>query len=443
MSFYKELPDGLIARSLSAGTPADRENLPQFYYDVFVGDYGEEDAGVKPLAEDMLAHNKSITADDVWVIVDPNANDKIVSALLLIPQIWCYEDAEIGVGRVELVGTHADYRRRGLVRELMDIAHERSAELGHVMQSITGIPYYYRKFGYNMTVDLGGGGAIPLTAIGDMADEPSFTLRLATDDDIPRLIELDTIGRRDSLLSTKRNREEWLYELHGKRLDTDDYRHILLIQNKEQVNVGYVAIDIGPDNKTLSVDTYVVDESTSFVATYMPVMQAIKAFLVEFTTEQETDMPLYLYFRVSIHPDLLKLFDLTPYGKLATRRYAWFMRVGDLAAFMMQIKPVLERRLAGSAANCYSGEVRISFRNFTGLILNFENGKLIEAKNEPPAYLKANAAFPFLSFLDLLFGHRDMAELVRMYPDCMAHREIFVLLDILFPKKYSGLMAIV
>lgn len=443
MSFYKELSDGLIVRSLSAGTPADRANLPQFYCDVFVGDYGEQEAGIKSLAEDMLANNTSITDDDVWVIVDPNDNDKIVSALLLIPQTWCYEDADIGVGRIELVGTQADYRRRGLVRELMDIAHARSAELGHHMQSITGIPYYYRKFGYNMTVDLGGAGAIPLTAVGDMAEEPNFTLRLATDDDIPRLIELDTLGRRDSLLSAKRNHAEWLYELHGKRLATDDYRHILLIQNQAQANVGYVAIDIGPDGKTLSVDTFVVDDSTSFIATYMPVLQAIKAFLVEFTTEQETDLPLYLYFRASIHPALLKLLDLTPYGKVAARRYAWFMRVPDMAAFMMQIKPVLERRLESSAANCYSGEVKITFRNFNGLILKFEAGKLIEAKNKPPEYLKANAGFPYLSFLDLLFGHRDMAELVRMYPDCMAHREIFVLLDILFPKKYSGLMPIV
>lgn len=437
----KVLADGLVLRSLNQGTPADKANLPQFYYDVFVGDYGEEDAGIKPLAEDMLANNPAITDDDVWVVVDPVNDERIVSALLLIPQIWFYEDVEVGVGRIELVATHSDYRRRGLVRELMNTAHERSANLGHLMQSITGIPYYYRKFGYGMTVDLGGVGAIPFTAITDIPDEPSFILRPAVDEDISTLIELDSFGRRDSLLSAKRDVPEWQYELHGKRVDTDDYHHILLIVDANQAIVGYVAFDISPTGKAVRLNNFVVNDKTSYVATYLPVLQAVKKYVQEFFAEKETS-PNYLHLGTSMHPDLLKLLDLTPYGKVSGRRYTWYLRVPDIAVFIMQIKSVLEHRLEGSAGHRYSGEIKINFRNFTGLILKFEDGKLLEVENKEPEYLKSNAAFPFYSFLDLLFGYRSMDELVRMYADAFARRDIFVLLDILFPKKYSGLMPI-
>jgi len=60
------------------------------------------------------------------------------------------------VGRPELVGTHPDYRRRGLIRAQFKIIHQWSAARGHAMQAITGIPWYYRQFGYEMALELHG-----------------------------------------------------------------------------------------------------------------------------------------------------------------------------------------------------------------------------------------------------------------------------------------------
>ena len=63
-------------------------------------------------------------------------------------------------GLPELVGTHPDYRRRGLVREQFEVLHRWSEERGHLMQAIGGIPYYYRRFGYEMAVYMGDGHRI-------------------------------------------------------------------------------------------------------------------------------------------------------------------------------------------------------------------------------------------------------------------------------------------
>ena len=161
----KRLRDGLILRSLSEGTEKDRETLPQFYYDVFNAvsdDYDE--AGLPILIEDMLNNHPTMTPDDYWVVVDPAKDEQIVSAVLLIPQKWQYSDIEIGMGRPEIVATHEDYRNRGLIRELMTVCHQRSADLGHIMQGITGIAEYYRKFGYATTVPLGAIATLPFHA---------------------------------------------------------------------------------------------------------------------------------------------------------------------------------------------------------------------------------------------------------------------------------------
>ncbi len=54
-----------------------------------------------------------------------------------------------------------------------------------------------------------------------------------------------------------------------------------------------------------------------------------------------------------------------------------------------------------------------------------------------------SAAFPDLSFLQLLFGYRTIEELEQSYADCSYENdEVRVLLNTLFPKKPSSLMMV-
>lgn len=73
-----------------------------------------------------------------------------------ISQTWSYEGIKFGVGRPELVGTLPEFRNRGLVRLQFEEIHKWSAERGELVQAITGIPFYYRQFGYEMALDLDG-----------------------------------------------------------------------------------------------------------------------------------------------------------------------------------------------------------------------------------------------------------------------------------------------
>ena len=65
--------------------------------------------------------------------------------------------------------------------------HERSAALGQPVQAITGIPYFYRQFGYEYALDLEGGRvAFPASIPAAPSGEPEpYALRDATSADIP------------------------------------------------------------------------------------------------------------------------------------------------------------------------------------------------------------------------------------------------------------------
>ncbi|NTV37874.1 MAG: GNAT family N-acetyltransferase, partial [Anaerolineales bacterium] len=121
--------------------------------------------------------------------------------------------------------------------------------------------------------------------------------------------------------------------------------------------------------------------------------------------------------------------------------YAWFIRVPDLPKFMRQIAPALERRIAESAIVGYSGEVKVSFYR-SGLRLGLEKGKLTSAEAwMPQPDERGDAAFPDLSFLQLVFGYRTFEELEQSYADCWYNNdEARVLLSTLFPKKPSSVM---
>ena len=89
----------------------------------------------------------------------------------------------------------------------------------------------------------------------------------------------------------------------------------------------------------------------------------------------------------------------------------------------------------------HSGELKITFYQ-DGLRLKFEQGRLVEVDAWTPAPMghSGDAAFPGLTFLQLLFGYREVEELGYAFADCRADNDAArALLDVLFPKQASNL----
>lgn len=117
-----------------------------------------------------------------------------------------------------------------------------------------------------------------------------------------------------------------------------------------------------------------------------------------------------------------------------------FLDAADTAHLIQKIAPALERRLQGSGAHHYTGQVKFAFHDKTGLLMNFEGGKLIDASDIEQGFRGADGAFPWHSFLNLVMGHHTLDDLRAVFPNAYANKTAAVLLEILFPRKQTWVM---
>lgn len=432
-----DLPQGLQLRSLDDGTPQDRERLPIFYKEVFTEAGDEDGERLDIVIDDLMNKHPDMSDADIFYVVDGARDDTIVSALTVIPQVWRYDGIDIPVGRVEFVATQKEYRRRGLIRALMNTAHERSASLGHLLQAITGIEYYYRLFGYAMAVNLGYGAMVPFAASPALKrdDQPEFTLRPASVVDIPDIMACDDFIAQQTLLSALRDARMWRYEILERSAGSLANADVQMIVNSDDENVGYVMLaPLNKERPVLGCWRFVVGEKASYLAVYADVLRALKAYV------QDRDGSAHmLSLPSSLHETLETLVLHSFGGRVQPFPYAWYLRVADRVRFMQRIAPVPEQRLWHSGAHRYSGTLKIGFYDFTTLELIFEDGRLTTVQQGTTDEVESlDARFPYHMWLNLVFGHRTLAELRHIMPDVYANRTGAVLLDILFPKKRSS-----
>jgi hypothetical protein len=123
--------------------------------------------------------------------------------------------------------------------------------------------------------------------------------------------------------------------------------------------------------------------------------------------------------------------------------YAWYMRVPDLVGFLQHINSILEERLAKSPFVGFTGEMKIT-RYRSGLKFIFNEGHLeVEMWQPSPHGHSGEAAFPELTFIQLLFGYRSVEELDFAFADCWCKNdEVRALLNVLFPKISSNVWPI-
>jgi GNAT superfamily N-acetyltransferase len=142
----------------------------------------------------LVADDPDEGLDAVIVAVD---DGRVVCTATLLRETVVVDGVALPAGQVELVATDPSYEGRGLVRSLMDHAHERSRARGDVVQVMIGIPYFYRQFGYVYSVRIPDARAVHVVPTAD----PSVTVRVASADDIPAMAHLQAEQQRPVTVS--------------------------------------------------------------------------------------------------------------------------------------------------------------------------------------------------------------------------------------------------
>lgn len=432
----RDLGDGLLLRW---ATPDDAEAIAQFNLAMHSDDPAEPEMGLYYWVHDLMRGDHPTTkASDFTVVVDNNAGGRVVSSLCTISQTWAYDGITFGVGRPELVATHPEFRRRGLVRRQMELIHAVSADRGELVTAITGIPWYYRQFGYEMAINLGGSRQLFWARPGnnEKVETEPYRARPATAEDIPLLGELYRAHLGHSPIIRPRDEALWRYEMITVHPESFWSVKPNLIETADGRVVAYVTWQ--PLKTAFMVREFGVASGHSWRAVGRFVVRRLRQEAEALNATRPADRQLsHITFNLGEDHALYEALgdDL----ERQIQPYTWYVRVPDIPAFLRHIAPALDRRLAGSVMAGHSGMLKINLYR-SRCLLRWEGGRLVEVVDgyEYNRVEEGDASFPELTFLQLLFGHRGIDELRHSFTDLYTdNNEALVLLRALFPRQPS------
>lgn len=431
----RDLGGGLILRR---ATRADADAVAHFNAIVQRDpDSPEPEETEAAWAYDLFRENHPTFRLEDFTIVEDTAAGQIVSVSNLIPQTWTYGGIPFGVGRPELVGTLPEYRHRGLVRAQFEVLHAWSAAAGHKLQAITGIPFFYRQFGYEMAMDLDGGRQGPVQNVTPLKAgvQEAFTCRPVDEADLPFIMRTEQEASRRLLVACVRDEALWRYEIFGKSERNLTRLEWRIVQMASGEPVGYLGHEARLQRKRLLLRVCELQAGVSWLAAAPGILRYLKSAGESYAQHNAAAFDAICAAFGPVHSMYEAVQNQLPQVR---RSYAWYLRVPDLPDFLRHIAAVLDERLARSAAAGHAGELKLSFYR-SGVRLQFEAGRLAAVEPWRPSHEEPGiAGFPGLTFLQLLFGYRTLDELRYAFADCWVDGdEATGLLNALFPKQPS------
>jgi GNAT superfamily N-acetyltransferase len=427
------LGDGLVLRW---STPQDQSKIEQAASLGFASCPDRPNLFMaRTVARLMRGDCPAMTPTDFCLIEDralPGA--PVVACACLQSYEWIYDGIAIPVGRPEVVTTIPAYRRRGLTRALFTALHRRSQQQGHLLQAIVGIPFFYRRLGYEYAVDLGGKYILSRACLprGDEQEPPSIGLRQARVEDIPFLQCCYRRRCEHHLLSSAVPDNVWRYYLEGWQGCPDDQvRSVHLITDRDGSRIGFVLTAAHQWWKQLDILALELSPEANWFEIVPSVLQAlIKA---DAAIEHDVALAEIALTLGKIHP-AYEVLRARGYSMTWQRPDGWYVRIPDSARLLQHLTPVLQQRRASSLLASYTGEQKLDLYT-GGLRFVFERDHLsIESWKRHPTINDADAHLPEPFFWQLILGYRSIADLSAI-PDVLVDQEQLLILDALFPAR--------
>ena len=164
MTLNQELPNNLLLRHVQ--NEDDKQNFA-----ALSATYTSAAEGAT--CSSLLKHHPQMTPEDFWIVEDRSTH-AVVSTICLIPWTCHWAGVDLRLAQLEMVLTHPDYRRQGLVRTLIKHFFQDVRAREYDLSIVWGIPYYYRQYGFGYAIDGSVAESLPVWRIPDApsADAP-------------------------------------------------------------------------------------------------------------------------------------------------------------------------------------------------------------------------------------------------------------------------------
>ncbi len=356
--------------------------------------------------------------DILWFYIEDNSTGQILSSITLLPLEWQFEGKLLSVCEMGFVGTLKEYRGNGLISKLNEFYERVMMERGYLLSCLRGIPYYYRRFGYEFVLSLDERFSLSPNQIPSM-ELSHIDIRKATRKDIGYIENQYNSNSNSFLISNSFDTESFYFKFMNDSFNDNKLSAYIIEENGKPE--GYFLIGMSFDNEVYTIITPQLSP---------PQMIKLLQHINEYP-KKEKDLNLNVAEFSGFGKYLFSI------GKLQSN-YGWQIKIPNLKQFFESIKDILENRVKKSKFNDLSKTVIISdYKQSIELI--FVKGKIEAIKIESgyPDVEKCDVRIPGAMLLKLLLGDRTVDEINYIVKDARINPSSKKLIEILFPKVNS------
>ena len=391
----EDLGGGLVLR---AATAEDRDAVLALNVEA----HGDSEAG---------AVGYLLRRPEAWaVVVD---GERVVSTTVLIDHEGRYGSVPMRFGQLEYVATGPAYRRRGLVRALFDHLHARSAAQGQLFTIVTGIPYFYRRLGYQYGLQYP-----PRYRLVDRQQSTTapWVVEAVGVGDVDDLARLHDAGHGAADLVTLRPREDWGWLV----AEAANHGEEVFVARRAGRVEGFGRLQRHADALVGRAELYEAAAES---------VGAARALLVHARRGDLGDD-----VAVIDRPGTPFSMALHAMGEPSQDYLAIYTRIPDPVAFLRHVRPALSQRLAASGFAGEQGTLTVSLYDRT-ILLPYDQGEVGDATWGPAMedpFEEGHAGVAPDSLDALLLGRFGATALEDRIDDVMLGPDR-PLLDVLFP----------
>lgn len=356
--------------------------------------------------------------DILWFYIEDNSTGQILSSITLLPLEWQFEGKLLSVCEMGFVGTLKEYRGNGLISKLNEFYERVMMERGYLLSCLRGIPYYYRRFGYEFVLSLDERFSLSPNQIPSI-ELSHIDIRKATRKDIGYIENQYNSNSNSFLISNSFDTESFYFKFMNDSFNDNKLSAYIIEENGKPE--GYFLIGMSFDNEVYTIITPQLSP---------PQMIKLLQHINEYP-KKEKDLNLNVAEFSGFGKYLFSI------GKLQSN-YGWQIKIPNLKQFFESIKDILENRVKKSKFNDLSKTVIISdYKQSIELI--FVKGKIEAIKIESgyPDVEKCDVRIPGAMLLKLLLGDRTVDEINYIVKDARINPSSKKLIEILFPKVNS------
>jgi hypothetical protein len=399
------------------------------------------DAPLRTIYADTVAEwidaHPLVGTHDIAVVVDHH--DVVIAGAILLRQQMDYAGVQLAVGRPEMVVCHPDFRNRGFIREIFRLLHAKSHARGDVVQAITGIPFFYRQFGYAYAIDFDQQCVVRFDTLHTQTpSSPEVLIRRARADEYETFVRLYDADRLNRGLLCTTPFERRYFEHLCSRSSSLIVFDPLLITDVQDNPIGFLLVHRANYDTNICVLGAGVALGVSWQRILTPLMHALNGYRcnIAITNPAIHELSGVNFVLDSMHP----VYAQVQHGYVFTTQesYAWYVRVTDYARLFTMLTPLLETRVQQSSLDGYTGTVSISCYG-SGVVLEWQGGRLSAVRNTRPPIMGegTDVCLPRDTFLMLLFGRKSWTDIRQWHHEAYASTDATPLIEILFPKQPS------